>query len=89
MKTETTEFPMTDEQIRQWIDACNHEPARQTLRDYLALRKTDTTKTLINDLAEMLTEAQSGYILGCGEDMRWDERKQAVIAEAKAYVEQN
>lgn len=47
-----------------------------------------TTKTLINDLVEMPTEAQSGYIPGCGEDMRWDELKQAIIAEAKTYVEQ-
>jgi len=30
--------PMTDTEIRQWIDACNHEPGRQVLRDYLALR---------------------------------------------------
>lgn len=29
---------MTEAEVRQWIDACNHEPARQVLRDYLALR---------------------------------------------------
>jgi len=29
---------MTEREVRQWIDACNHEPARQVLRDYLALR---------------------------------------------------
>lgn len=44
-KPQTTELTMTDEQIQQWIDACNHEPARQTLRDYLALRKTDITES--------------------------------------------
>jgi hypothetical protein len=31
-------FPMTEQQVRQWLDACNHEPARQVLRDYLQLR---------------------------------------------------
>lgn len=30
--------PMTDAEVRQWIGACNHEPARQVLRDYLQLR---------------------------------------------------
>lgn len=29
---------MTDAEIEQWIEACNHEPARETLRHYLALR---------------------------------------------------
>ena len=29
---------MTDAQIKQWIEACNHEPARETLRHYLRLR---------------------------------------------------
>lgn len=29
---------MTDAQIKQWIEACNHEPARETLRYYLRLR---------------------------------------------------
>ena len=29
---------MTEREVRQWIDACNHEPARQVLRDYLDLR---------------------------------------------------
>jgi hypothetical protein len=29
---------MTDAEVEQWIDACNHEPARETLRHYLALR---------------------------------------------------
>jgi hypothetical protein len=32
---------MTDEQIRQWIEACNHEPAREVLRDYMRLRAAD------------------------------------------------
>lgn len=27
---------MTPEQIREWIEACNHEPARRVLRQYLA-----------------------------------------------------
>jgi dynactin complex subunit len=27
--------PMTDEQLQQWIEACNHGPARQVLRQYL------------------------------------------------------
>lgn len=31
---------MTDEQIQQWVDACNHEPAREALRHYLTLRST-------------------------------------------------
>lgn len=29
---------MTDVEVEQWINACNHEPARETLRHYLALR---------------------------------------------------
>lgn len=29
---------MTDAQIRLWIDACNHEPSRQVLRDFIRLR---------------------------------------------------
>lgn len=29
---------MTDDEIYHWIDVCNHEPARETLRHYLALR---------------------------------------------------
>lgn len=31
--------PMTDEQIRIWINACNHEPARQVLRTYLIMKQ--------------------------------------------------
>jgi len=31
-------FPMTEQQVRQWIDACNSRSARQVLRDYLRLR---------------------------------------------------
>jgi len=31
-------FDMSDEEIGQWIDACNHEPAKASLRHYLALR---------------------------------------------------
>ena len=31
-------FAMSEAEIRQWIEACNHEPARATLRHYLALR---------------------------------------------------
>ena len=50
---------------------------------------TQTAKTLIGDLIDMLGEAQSGYIPGCGEDQRWDKRKNTLIAEAKEYVEQN
>lgn len=30
--------PLSDLQIMQWIDVCNHEPARQVLRDYLSMR---------------------------------------------------
>ena len=30
--------PMSDDEVRQWIGACNHEPSRQVLRDYLQLR---------------------------------------------------
>ena len=33
-----SESPMTDAEVHKWIDACNHEPARQVLRDYLRLR---------------------------------------------------
>ncbi|QIG67401.1 hypothetical protein EVB39_072 [Rhizobium phage RHph_TM3_3_9] len=29
---------MSDAEILQWIDACNHEPAKAVLRNYLALR---------------------------------------------------
>lgn len=29
---------MTDVEISQWIEACNHEPAKMALRDYLNLR---------------------------------------------------
>lgn len=28
---------MTETQIRQWIEACNHEPARRVLRGYLMM----------------------------------------------------
>lgn len=31
--------PMTNAEIRQWIDACNHEPARQVLRSIVGLRE--------------------------------------------------
>ncbi len=30
--------PMTGREVLSWIDACNHEPARQVLRDYLSIR---------------------------------------------------
>lgn len=52
-KTDTTDLTMTDEQILQWINACNHEPARQTLRDYMVLRQSNVTKSttdLVNRL---------------------------------------
>lgn len=29
---------MTPQQIREWIEACNHEPARRVLRQYIAMR---------------------------------------------------
>jgi hypothetical protein len=32
--------PMTDQQILEWIAACNHEAGRQVLRDYMRLRDT-------------------------------------------------
>lgn len=35
-----TDTPMTEAEIRQWIDACNHEPAREALRELLAARAT-------------------------------------------------
>lgn len=31
--------PMTNAEIRQWIEACNHEPARQVLRSIVGLRE--------------------------------------------------
>lgn len=31
-------WPMSEAEVRQWIGACNHEPSRQVLRDYLQLR---------------------------------------------------
>ncbi len=37
--TKVDEKVMTDQQIRQWIEACNHEPARAALRHYLVLRE--------------------------------------------------
>lgn len=30
---------MTELQIRDWIEACNHEPARRVLRQYLAFKE--------------------------------------------------
>lgn len=36
------EWPMTEAEVRQWIRACNHVPARQVLRDYLKLRALST-----------------------------------------------
>lgn len=38
---------MTDQEIRQWIDACNHEPAKETLRHYLALRSPEPVTHVI------------------------------------------
>lgn len=35
---EAVPVAMSDLEIHAWIDACNHEPARDTLRHYLALR---------------------------------------------------
>ena len=35
---------MTDAEIVQWVDACNHAPARETLRDYIRLRAALSTK---------------------------------------------
>lgn len=32
------EAPMTVQQIEQWIEACNHEPARAVLREYLQMK---------------------------------------------------
>ncbi len=39
-----TDYPMSDRQIEQWISACNHEPAREVLREYLRLRRTPATE---------------------------------------------
>lgn len=35
---------MTPEQIRQWIGACNHEPARRVLRTYLVMLESGFMK---------------------------------------------
>jgi hypothetical protein len=35
---------MTNAEINQWIDACNHEPAKETLRHYLELRSAASAK---------------------------------------------
>ena len=40
---------MTDDEIRQWIDACNHEPARNVLRGVL------TSRELLAEALEALT----------------------------------
>ncbi|WP_312184844.1 hypothetical protein [Brevundimonas vesicularis] len=37
--------PMTEREVQQWIEACNHEPARQVLRDYLAIRPQPSGET--------------------------------------------
>lgn len=43
--------PQTDEEVQQWIEACNHEPARDTLRHYLELRRILSALTPAPDLA--------------------------------------
>lgn len=34
-----TDYPMSDRQVQQWIDACNSDAAKAVLREYLTLRK--------------------------------------------------
>ena len=46
--------PMTEREIQQWIEACNHEPARQVLRDYLALRPQPSGETREDRLSAAL-----------------------------------
>lgn len=46
--------PMTDAEVRQWIEACNHEPARQVLREYLALRAQPQAREDAQPVAEIV-----------------------------------
>jgi hypothetical protein len=46
---EAVAFPMTEQQVRQWIDACNSESARQVLRDYLRLRTLHAERARVPD----------------------------------------
>jgi hypothetical protein len=60
---------MTDEDIRQWIVACNHEPARATLRHYLALRATPQQPLNLNvtkEWFERRAKAEADLEIGAG-----------------------
>ncbi len=35
---------LTTQQIEQWISACNHEPAREVLREYLRMKASEGTE---------------------------------------------
>lgn len=41
---------MTDGEVQNWIDTCNHEPAREALRHYLALRSALTGQVKDDDI---------------------------------------
>ena len=62
--------PMTDAEVRQWIEACNHEPARQVLREYLVLRAQppapapDALRVAVEALEKIATVDMGGGFLG-------------------------
>lgn len=59
---------MSRSMIEQWIEKCNHEPARETLRHYIELNEarpvpaTDDIGRLVEELQEALVRVEPGYI---------------------------
>ncbi|CCM66756.1 hypothetical protein [Sinorhizobium meliloti] len=73
-----SKFDMTEAQILQWIDACNHEPAKASLRHYLTLRRARAALSTPADT----DAAQSG---GGSRDALIDQLLKALEA-AETYV---
>lgn len=57
-------FPtaLSDSEVRIWINACNHEPARQALRQLLAYRVRGVSSALTSP-ASGERDAPAGYVL--------------------------
>jgi hypothetical protein len=59
---------LPDEQIRIWINACNHEPARQALRQLLAYRVRGVSAPLKR---EMLSPQRFGLVADADGNAMW------------------
>ena len=77
-------WPMTEAEVRQWIGACNHEAARQVLRDYLQLRTAPPSAPVgVEGLAAQLRRELGA---GTDKDYPYTEYEKGRVAEKERLL---